>query len=386
MATNMDVEENKKRNRSEASISETDGSLLDDSKDTESINHDKQKDNTTTEKASHNDSSTVQHKPAAPVETPKSKPTTRAKRKAKKAKHAEKESEGEWEDLSFKESIHLQLKDISASLANLVNRTELRNEFSKMFDAKMDKLMTTMKEEIIKSVTHRIEVLEGELHECQVNNDNLSKKIKSTENKLKDKENEIDSLKKETENQKRDIERLQFALEDSDRSFCGRTNELEQYSRRNNIRIWGIPEAQNDDEDAQATIDKVVKTLNEKMGTNLTTYDIDIAHRIGKKQKNKKSGRCIIVKFLSRLSKIKCLKNRKQNLKGTNIFIQEDLTSLNYSVYMAARSNDEVEKCWTIDGTVYVVMKGSDEITRIDYSDYQDWLDFAEEEDAEIEA
>ena len=219
-----------------------------------------------------------------------------------------------------------------------------------------------------------------------MNNDNLSKKIKSTENKLKDKENEIDSLKKETENQKRDIERLQFALEDSDRSFYGRTNELEQYSRRNNIRIWGIPEAQNDDEDAQATIDKVVKTLNEKMGTNLTTYDIDIAHRIGKKQKNKKSGRCIIVKFLSRLSKIKCLKNRKQNLKGTNIFIQEDLTSLNYSVYMAARSNDEVEKCWTIDGTVYVVMKGSDEITRIDYSDYQDWLDFAEEEDAEIEA
>ena len=123
MTTNMDVEENKKRNRSEASISETDGSLLDDSKDTESINHDKQKDNTTTEKASHNDSSTVQHKPAVPVETPKSKPTTRAKRKAKKAKHAEKESEGEWEDLSFKESIHLQLKDISASLSNLVNST-----------------------------------------------------------------------------------------------------------------------------------------------------------------------------------------------------------------------------------------------------------------------
>ena len=37
MATKMDLEENKKRNRSEASISETEGSLLDDSKDTESI-------------------------------------------------------------------------------------------------------------------------------------------------------------------------------------------------------------------------------------------------------------------------------------------------------------------------------------------------------------
>ena len=137
-------------------------------------------DDTTTEKTSLNDKSSLQLKPAAPVETPKSKPSTLAKRKAKKAKHAEKESEGEWEDLSFKESIHLQLHDISASLVILVNRTELRNEFSKMFDAKMDTLMTTMNEVIIKSVTHRIEVLEGELHECQVNNDNLSQKIKST--------------------------------------------------------------------------------------------------------------------------------------------------------------------------------------------------------------
>ena len=38
MATKMDVEDSKKRNRSEASISETDGSLLDDSKDNGNIN------------------------------------------------------------------------------------------------------------------------------------------------------------------------------------------------------------------------------------------------------------------------------------------------------------------------------------------------------------
>ena len=171
-----------------------------------------------------------------------------------------------------------------------------------------------------------------------------------------------------------------IALEDSDRAFYCRSNELEQYSRRNNIRIWGIPEAEGG-EDAQATIDRVVMVLNEKLGAKLRSYlyDIDIAHRIGKKKKNKKSGRCIIVKFLSRMSGIKCLKDRKTRLKGTNIFIQEDLTNLNYSVYMAARSNDEVQKCWTIDGAVYVVMKGSEEITRKEYSDYQDWLDFVDD-------
>ena len=86
------------------------------------------------------------------------------------------------------------------------------------------------------------------------------------------------------------------------------------------------------------------------------------------------------------MSKIKCLKDRKKKLKGSNIFIQEDLTNLNYSVYMAARSNDEVEKCWTIDGTVYLMMKGSDKISSISYSEYQDWLDFTDDDDAEYES
>ena len=66
-----------------------------------------------------------------------------------------------------------------------------------MFDAKLDKLMSTMKEEIIKSVAHRIEVLEGELHDSQVKNDKLTKQVKSVEDKLKDKINTIENMKTE---------------------------------------------------------------------------------------------------------------------------------------------------------------------------------------------
>ena len=93
-----------------------------------------------------------------------------------------------------------------------MNRLELKNEFSKLFDTKLDKLMTTMKEEIIKSVTHIIEVLEGELHDCQINNDTLCEKVKSMEKTLKDKTDTIENLKKESENKKQDIERLQYCL------------------------------------------------------------------------------------------------------------------------------------------------------------------------------
>ena len=52
---------------------------------------------------------------------------------------------------------------------------------------------------------------------------------------------------------------------------------------------------------------------------------------------------------------------------------------------MAAGSNDEVEKSWTKDGTVYVKMKGSDKINRIEYSDYQEWLVFVAGGDDEDE-
>ena len=60
-------------------------------------------------------------------------------------------------------------------------------------------------------------------------------------------------------------------------------------------------------------------------------------------------------------------------MKGTKIYIQEDLTNLNYSILMATRGNDEVEKSWTLDGAVYVKSKGSDKVKRIEFKDYQEW-------------
>ena len=86
------------------------------------------------------------------------------------------------------------------------------------------------------------------------------------------------------ENQKQEAEKLQPKIEDTDKAFYGRANELEQYSRRNNIRIWGIPEAK-ESEDANDTVDAVVNKLNETMGVNLHRYDIEKAHRLGRKRK-----------------------------------------------------------------------------------------------------
>ena len=152
------------------------------------------------------------------------------------------------------------------------------------------------------------------------------------------------------------INKLQRSLEDTDKAFYGRFNELEQYSRRNNIRIWGIPEKVEKGEtyeSMETTVSLVVKTLNEKMGLNLENRDIDIAHRIGKKIPNQPD-RCIISKLISRVNKMKNLRDRKKKLQGTNIKIQEDLTKLNLAVLKATWKNDDVERSWTAEGTIYV--------------------------------
>ena len=219
----------------------------------------------------------------------------------------------------------------------------------------------------MRSVNHRIEVLEGDLHDYKDQNEKLMNRVKTLENDLTKKSGAIDKQRKENE-------KLQTTIQDTDKAFYGRVNELEQYTRRNSIRIWGLPETE-EREDAYASANVVVSKLNEIMGVNLHRNDIDIAHRIGRKKKEMKSGQCIIVKFVSRMSKIKCLKTRKEKLKGIHIYVQEDLTSLNHSVLMATKGNDDVEKSWTIDGAIFVKWKGSTDIKKLSYADYDEWLE-----------
>ena len=156
----------------------------------------------------------------------------------------------------------------------------------------------------------------------------------------------IEKLEKEIETKKTGtISKLQRSLEDTDKAFYGRTNELKEHGRRNSIRIWGIPEEIKQGEKyekAETTVTLVTKALNEKMGLNLQHRDIDIAHRLGPKTRNQ-ADRCIIAKFTPRMNKIKCMKDRKKKLEGTGIRIQEDLTKLNLAVLKATWKNDEVE-------------------------------------------
>ena len=112
-----------------------------------------------------------------------------------------------------------------------------------------------MKDKIVGTLVKRIEIVESELHDTAIKNTELNKDL----NECKVVNNELKpQLKEEKECRTKEL------------------NELEQYGRRNNIRISGLPH-DDPNEHAHESTEGVLKLLNNRLGLSLGYNDIDIA-------------------------------------------------------------------------------------------------------------
>ena len=168
---------------------------------------------------------------------------------------------------------------------------------------------------------------------------------------------ELSSLRAEIQEKDKAIKQLEKKVTD----LQNETDRLEQYSRRNSIRITNVPE--DDDED---TSEKVFTLVNEKMRLEppLDISEIDRLHRVGRKEN---TPRAIIVKFATYRSR-KRVYEKRSSLKDlhttlTNaIFINEDLTSARSKLFSDARKmykDGKINGTWTRDGTVLVKNKNN---------------------------
>ncbi|RZF31931.1 hypothetical protein LSTR_LSTR011528 [Laodelphax striatellus] len=139
----------------------------------------------------------------------------------------------------------------------------------------------------------------------------------------------IEDLRKENTSLKRKVSDLETRLED-----------VEQYSRRNTLEIYGVPEIKN--EDVYETVRKVCTALD----VNMTREKIDVCHRLGKpKEDTRPAG--IIVKFVRREDKFSILAKRKvkRNLSTQDlgfqqksaVYINESLSPARRKLFAAAR-------------------------------------------------
>ena len=164
------------------------------------------------------------------------------------------------------------------------------------------------------------------------------------------------------------ITRLQKIVNDQNR----RLDDIETYSRSDNIIIKGLPERsaaerasdapplddnkrslQDSYESVEAT---ALNFFNMTLGVNVQPTDLSVAHRLKAGPKDKI--RPIIVRFTNRKARIAVLRAKK-SLKGSNdqIYISEHLTKAASDLFFKARNllrEGKIFGTWTQNGQIYV--------------------------------
>lgn len=164
--------------------------------------------------------------------------------------------------------------------------------------------------------------------------ENLNKKIEFIENDLKT----LKATNKEIGEIKSDLNR-----------FEQEHNNREQWSRRSNIEIYGIPEKKGEN-----LID-ILKSIAQRMDFPLNiNYDLDFITRVAPKNNTSKKPKPIVVRFLARyrkddfLSKARKLKLKASDLGFNNnnspIFFNDHLTSENKSLLQRVKTKARENK------------------------------------------
>ena len=144
--------------------------------------------------------------------------------------------------------------------------------------------------------------------------DEITKSLEFTQNKF---DEELAIVKNNIKKVKSDMKKITEDLLDSDK-VSSNLIELEDRPRKNNLRIDGIAEHQN--ESLHECQEKVLKIIKGKPEIQDPT-EIDSCHRMGKLKRN--YPRTIIFKLNKFKDKQKMLRNAR-NLKDIGIFIYED--------------------------------------------------------------
>ena len=138
-------------------------------------------------------------------------------------------------------------------------------------------------------------------------------------------------------------------LEDDNYRLSQKVDDLEQYTRRNNARIYGVAEQPEENSDNLA-FDFFKSELNVDIASN----NISRSHRV-----SKKSGvepRPIIVQFTKHNSKVTVMSRRRVLKERKRPFnLPEDLTINRREILKYLNKDIEggiVSKVWTVDGVI----------------------------------
>ncbi|RUS77598.1 hypothetical protein EGW08_014637 [Elysia chlorotica] len=145
------------------------------------------------------------------------------------------------------------------------------------------------------------------------------------------------------------------SLKSNVQTIMEKCNVSEQYSRKNNLRVFGIRDNKN--ETIEETEKKIVAVISSKLGVADIKQKIDVAHRVGRYVPN--ADRAIIVRFARHASAQQILIKRRA-LKGSGVTIAEDLTAMNAQRLKKLKELDNAVQAWSKGGELFV--KGKNDL------------------------
>ncbi|CAH1155632.1 unnamed protein product [Phaedon cochleariae] len=162
----------------------------------------------------------------------------------------------------------------------------------------------------------------------------LSKHFEQMEAKINSLVDKLTSIEEVAESNKVEI-----------KSMNDRMDKLEQKLKSNTLRIIGLDEEPNEN-----LIAKVSNLLNNVLKVPCTQQDFNNIYRTGK-IKNQTKPRTIMISFISHMKRNQIYAAKKL-LKGTNMYINEDLTKLQYSLYGIAKNKFGNKNVWSSNGRI----------------------------------
>ena len=148
-------------------------------------------------------------------------------------------------------------------------------------------------------------------------------------------------------------------VEDKLKNFSHRLNDLDQYMKKNTLKILGLTDIPSKTH-GLAFSEYVLRKLKEllpSISDKLRLEDIDVSHPLPTKSKTSKT--CIIVKFVRRdIKNLIFFKKRELKLSSPKIVIIEHLTAENRWYLDEARRIVGYKNAWSSQCIVYALTNG----------------------------
>ena len=214
---------------------------------------------------------------------------------------------------------------------------------------------------------NEIKTLKAELAEVKESQDFIGQQYE----KLKCEYNNLVKISKTQEAEIKDIKSHSTELEESGKKEQDKVDSLEQYGRRNNLEIVGVPCKEGEN------TNKIAMEVCKLIDVDITQDQISTSHRLQtKKRANEQITSPIIVRFISRDVRnkvfsirklIRCADMKKFFINGIeNLYVNENLTKFRKKLFWSAKQkakSNGFRFYWTANGNIFV--RRSEESTPI---------------------